>query len=620
MHMKLKNHICRTAAELRDTLREIIYLLVHSWQAVLLFSLLYTGVYLFVVISLRDFALWANTRIMGITYVGPNNLQAFLTSPTALLTMPLLCIGLVFTMVFQIGGLSHAFSMAQIGKKPTFNGMVMAGAGVCVRYLNPRNWLIIPMLLVLMPLTSFMALSSSSICVVIPEFIQDAIYQNSAYSTMLLVLYLLMYLVMFAGIFAPLMFLLYDTPFNRAFRKSCRIARRHYWETLLSSMTVNAMLYIVATSIAAVLARAHSEFSAYMVDAGILTTAEDIGTKLYIISDLICAFAAPILNNALLTSLFFKYHEQQSRSIAELSPKAFNDRKANTALLTAVGCVLLVLCGYSVYRYGDTVKDIRSPSSRPAIVAHRGDSVRAPENTMPAFELALQEEPQWIELDVHQTKDGVIVVSHDDDLSRVARQKLYVHELTYDELRTYDVGSWFREEFSDVRLSTLDEVLKLYKDNIPVQIEIKPSGYDVDLEEHVLQVIYDNDMQDQVFITCLKPGPLKRIKELDPAIPTVYSMFFAWGHIEDMEFSDHFTIEESNVTKTLVDNVHKAGKKLFAWTVNSEENVQYLVDCGVDGILTDDPIMLRDALDKVDYSGGIVKAVRFITSWIAQGV
>lgn len=181
---------------------------------------------------------------------------------------------------------------------------------------------------------------------------------------------------------------------------------------------------------------------------------------------------------------------------------------------------------------------------------------------MPAFELALQEEPQWVELDVRQTKDGVIVVSHDDDLSRVARQKLYVHELTYSELLTYDVGSWFREEFSDVRLSTLDEVLKLCKDNIPLQIEIKPSGYDVDLEEHVLQVVYENDMQDQVMITCLKPGPLKRIKELAPTIPTAYSMFFAWGHIEDMEFSDYFTIEEGNVTKTLVDNVHKAGRKL----------------------------------------------------------
>lgn len=212
------------------------------------------------------------------------------------------------------------------------------------------------------------------------------------------------------------------------------------------------------------------------------------------------------------------------------------------------------------------------------------------------------------------------MVSHDDDLSRVARQKLYVHELTYSELLTYDVGSWFREEFSDVRLSTLDEVLKLYKDNIPVQIEIKASGYDVDLEEHVLQAVYENDMQDQVMITCLKPGPLKRIKELYPTIPTAYSMFFAWGHIEDLEFSDYFTIEEGNVTKTLVDNVHKAGKKLFAWTVNSDENVQYLVDCGVDGILTDDPIMLRNALDKADYSGGLIKAVRFITSWIAQGV
>ena len=153
-----------------------------------------------------------------------------------------------------------------------------------------------------------------------------------------------------------------------------------------------------------------------------------------------------------------------------------------------------------------------------------------------------------------------------------------------------------------------------------MQIEIKPSGYDVDLEEHILQVVYDNDMQDQVIFTCLKPGPLQRIKELGSDIPTVYSMFFAWGHIEEMEFSDYFTIEERNVTRTLVDSIHLAGKKVFAWTVNSESSVQYLVDCGVDGILTDDPVMLHNALNRANYSGGLSKLIRFFTNLLSEGV
>lgn len=189
--------------------------------------------------------------------------------------------------------------------------------------------------------------------------------------------------------------------------------------------------------------------------------------------------------------------------------------------------------------------------------------------------------------------DGVIVVSHDDDLSRVAGKKLFVHDLTYAELMELDVGSWFDKSYSDLRLSTLDEVLKACKDNVFIQIEIKPSGFDVNLEENLLQVAYDNDMQDQVVFICLQPEPLRRIKELGSDIPTVYTMFFAWGHIEDVAFSDAFSIEERNITRTLVDNIHSAGKQVFVWTVNSESGVQYLVDCGVDGIVTDDPVMMQ---------------------------
>ena len=120
-------------------------------------------------------------------------------------------------------------------------------------------------------------------------------------------------------------------------------------------------------------------------------------------------------------------------------------------------------------------------------------------------------------------------------------------------------------------------------------------------------------------ITCLKPGPLKRIKELAPTIPTAYSMFFAWGHIEDMEFSDYFTIEERSVTRTLVDSIQLAGKKVFAWTVDIESSVQYLVDCGVDGILTDDPVMLHNALNRANYSGGLSKLIRFFTDLLSEG-
>lgn len=616
--MKTKNRMRQGAGDLRHTLSELWYLLRQSWGPVTLFSLGYCLIFLALVISLEDAFLWVNTRALNFRYLGPDNLTELLTALPTIASIPVLCMGLLCATVFQIGALCHAFSVANIGLTPSLRGMIMAAAASCRNYLNPRNWMIIPFLLLLMPVSSFMALSNSSLSVVIPGFILDAILQNTLYSALLLVVYLLLFLITFAGIFAPLLFLAYDIPFNKAYKKSCHLAKQHYWEIFISVAVADILLFMVSTAIAAIIARGISSVSTLLGFTGDLASAASIGNKLYLISDLLTAFAAPTLNNALLTVLFFKYHEQEG-SIAELSPKVFRERRGNTALLAAVGCVVLLICGSCVLRYGDTIAGMTQPSARPAVVAHRGSSIRAPENSMPAFQLAMEEQAEWIELDVHQTKDGVIVVSHDDDLSRVAGKKLFVHDLTYGELMELDVGSWFDKSYSALRLSTLDEVLKACKDNVFIQIEIKPSGYDVNLEENLLQVVYDNDMQDQVVFICLQPEPLQRIKELGSEIPTVYTMFFAWGHIEDAAFSDAFSIEERNITRALVDNIHSAGKQVFAWTVNSESGVQYLVDCGVDGIVTDDPVMMRNALNKVNYSGGMGKLLRCFTNLFSEG-
>ena len=125
-------------------------------------------------------------------------------------------------------------------------------------------------------------------------------------------------------------------------------------------------------------------------------------------------------------------------------------------------------------------------------------------------------------------------------------------------------------------------------------------------------------MHDDVIITSLSDIPLRRMKELDPTIITTYSMYVAWADIDDVPFADYYTIEKSNVERDIVDRIHAKGGKLFAWTVNSEDNVQYLVDCGVDGILTDDPIMMRNALDKASYSTGIPKLSRMFWNLLQQ--
>ena len=107
------------------------------------------------------------------------------------------------------------------------------------------------------------------------------------------------------------------------------------------------------------------------------------------------------------------------------------------------------------------------------ITAHRGDVSQAPENTIPAFKAAIESGADWIELDINQTKDGVLVVLHDENLMRVAGVPHKVRDLTYDEIRSLDVGSRLGPDFQGTSIPTLSEVLDYCRGKIKLNIEIK---------------------------------------------------------------------------------------------------------------------------------------------------
>ncbi len=221
-------------------------------------------------------------------------------------------------------------------------------------------------------------------------------------------------------------------------------------------------------------------------------------------------------------------------------------------------------------------------------------------------------------MDIQKTKDGVILVSHNDSLKKFTGDNRAIHELTYDEIMEIDVGSWFSPAYDGLKLSTLDEILKLIKnyENLYVQIEIKVAEYDHHLEEELIEILYANDMVKRCAVISLSPEPLRRIKALDPDVTTLYTMSMAIGDISTFDAADGYSVEQSFITLPLVSKVHAAGKKIYAWTANTGSTIQFLTDCGVDGILTDDPIMLKEALDNIYYSGGFLRLFRIYISML----
>src|SRR5690625_6609337 len=132
-------------------------------------------------------------------------------------------------------------------------------------------------------------------------------------------------------------------------------------------------------------------------------------------------------------------------------------------------------------------KNFRSVKMKPLIIAHRGASGNAPENTLAAFQLAVEEGADGIELDVHLSKDGELVVIHDDTLDRTTNGTGRVQDKDLDELKTYDAGSWFDSKFASERIPLLQEVIDILPDDVFLNVEIKNSPT-VRSEEHTSEL------------------------------------------------------------------------------------------------------------------------------------
>jgi glycerophosphoryl diester phosphodiesterase len=222
-------------------------------------------------------------------------------------------------------------------------------------------------------------------------------------------------------------------------------------------------------------------------------------------------------------------------------------------------------------------------------------------------------------LDVHQTADGYIVCSHDSDIGRVTGHALKISTSTLNELRRYEMGSWMPGDYEHVVIPTLEEVLTAAKEyGVKVQVELKGDPSDVRFEENVLDVINRCDMHDQVMVISQDASRLIRMAEIDPTITKGYCMFYARGNVEDIEYTDNVTVEETNVTPELVHRLHEKGMLVFCWTVDRDDTVQYLVSCDVDVIGTDNPLLINAALERADYSGGFARVLAIFLDMIAR--
>jgi glycerophosphoryl diester phosphodiesterase len=223
-------------------------------------------------------------------------------------------------------------------------------------------------------------------------------------------------------------------------------------------------------------------------------------------------------------------------------------------------------------------------------IAHRGASSYAPENTIAAFDLAIVMGARHVELDVHATSDGHIVVIHDDTVDRTTDGSGAVTSHTLTTLQTLDAGSWFGHEFTGERIPTFDEVLGRYKGRVHVHTEIK--GQSAHLSEWTVDLVRKHGMVGEVTITSFQYARLEETRAYAPELSTgwlvadVTDAVIAQGRAVGVR---QICPRANRVTPELVRRLHAEGFVVRAWGVVSEDLMRQVVQAGADGMTVNFP-------------------------------
>ncbi|MDO5103577.1 MAG: glycerophosphoryl diester phosphodiesterase membrane domain-containing protein [Lautropia sp.] len=231
------------------------------------------------------------------------------------------------------------------------------------------------------------------------------------------------------------------------------------------------------------------------------------------------------------------------------------------------------------------------------IVAHRAGGDLGPENSLPGLMAAIQAGVAWAEIDVQRTADGGYVVNHDADFRRLSGSALRSEQMTMAEATRLPIRDAFDASRPPARVASLDAFMKAAKGRIGLFIELKGTTADRRMVDDVARMIKAYGMQREAAILSLDYELLRYAEETYPELDTGYLYFFSLGNPGRL-VGDYLIMEEGEATQSNIRAIRKAGKRVIVWTVNTRASIDRFVASEVDGIITDYPLRVREAIEQ----------------------
>lgn len=436
-----------------------------------------------------------------------------------------------------------------------------------------------------------------------PNFIMSEIDQNTLYTIIYSIGIILLIYVSLKFIFTFNYMVINNMKANEAIKASSKLFKENR-KTVLKELAVmlivtalisSIVLFIWLTLIVKISGQLNLDGYLSRIIMIALLQIQNFG--ILIISILLVPFECYYV-----TKLFYKLIDPKDieyPKIAEKTKKSMLDNilhKKKTLIAIALTALLL----YSM-TMGIFTREIIGYNNHIKIYGHRGYGVGTPENSISAIKKSIDNNIDYIEIDVQRTKDRKYVLNHDKTFERVSYEKPYfinkkVSDLNYSQIETLDIGRRVSQRYAGEKVPRIEEVLDVCKNKIKINLELK-EGIDHEMIDDLMELVRKKGMKKQVFFTSLNIRDIEYIENKDSTFDTGLIYFIKLGNYGSVD-ADYMIMEEREATDSNIKKLHKKGKKVIVWTVNTQESIDKFSKMDVDGIITDYPLEVKEAVSE----------------------
>lgn len=590
---------------MRERLNKLLFILKRNYKTLLGFEIGFRILEILIIFPLTTALLYLSIALSPYQYITNEVFFDYLLFPSTIIIILFTALILGITLVIELTFLSYLFYYSHLDKTIKLKTLIYFGGKEVPKIIKKYH-----IFGLFFALFFFLAIELSHIVgiastIQLPDVLLNALDEYRIILYGIIGTLTVLYILFFETIYNFNILTIDRDSLKDIITESRDLLKKHrprlIGEFILLNSVVNLAIYLIYLLIIGLVAFLIFLIEGQAVLLGLLLTAL---YSIYLLTSFIVTITLIPINFAWISTWYYRRKKEMLREIKQpkIPSKISLDflKKVWVKRLIIFGlAALLVFNGVSLYV---TAYQSRGPIqlfNQAQIIAHRGSSNDAPENTIAAIEKALEDEADAIELDVRLTSDNVPILMHDARLGRTTndtRDRL-VSSVTYAEIQELDAGSWFSNAFAGEKVPTLEEAIQAIDNQAEIFIELKVSNEF--LLDYIVELGETYNVTTNIKVLSFSERTLEELKEKDDRIETVLLILTFFGNINlliENEYIDHIALEYTLAANNTnyIERIQLANKQVYVYTVNDSSQLGEINDLEIDGVITDLPITARE--------------------------